>query len=90
MPRISKRIARIGSFDWKDSTAEGADNITWEDFDYLEHEDVGSGVLMNEYKLKDSYSLIMGGQGGEEIKNIYILLLLSEKKYTIKNGNKSI
>ncbi|MDO4605430.1 MAG: hypothetical protein Q4B23_05595 [Helcococcus sp.] len=40
---------------------KGKDNVDWKDFEYLKHEDVGSGLILEKYYLSDSNYLLLSG-----------------------------
>lgn len=44
----------------------GVDKVTWSDFDHLPHEEIGSGLYILYYSLKDGTGVILGGFGQED------------------------
>lgn len=62
---------------------KGVDNVTWEDFENIEHEkDVGSGAIVNVYNLDNNVKLILSGNGDD--KPFKIVLLENGKITTLK------
>lgn len=74
-------VACTGNNDSKDTKEyvlklveeKGIDNISWSDFNHLEHEDVGSGNIVIKYKLKNAELLLVGLSYDEHPKKIVIL-----------------
>ena len=59
------------------SLAEKGEALTWSDFEKYEHTDVGSGLIVWEFNIKDDSSkLLIGGDSLEE-KPVYIRLKMS-------------
>ncbi|WP_297377460.1 hypothetical protein [uncultured Helcococcus sp.] len=44
---------------------KGKDNVDWKDFEHLKHEDVGSGLILEQYYLSDSNYLLLIGTSYE-------------------------
>lgn len=44
---------------------KGKDNVDWKDFDHLKHEDVGSGLIGEQYYLSDGNFLLLSGTSYE-------------------------
>ena len=40
---------------------KGKDNVDWKDFDHLKHEDIGSGLIGEQYYLSDGNFLLLIG-----------------------------
>lgn len=59
------------------SLSNKGDALTWSDFEKYEHTDVGSGLIVWEFKIKDDSSKLFIGGGRLEEKPIYISLELS-------------
>lgn len=63
---------------------KGIENVDWEDFDKIEHEDVGSGRLIYEFKLKDGVKLYLNGNDLDE-KPLSIYLVENGETTYLKN-----
>jgi hypothetical protein len=59
------------------SLAQKGDALTWSDFEKYEHTDVGSGLIVWEFNIKDDSSKLLIGGGNLEEKPVYIRLQMS-------------
>ena len=56
------------------------DRLTWSDFRFFPHEEMGSGMCIWEYPLKDGGSMLISGTSSDEIPwSIWILLPSGEE-----------
>lgn len=56
------------------------DRLTWSDFRFFPHEEMGSGMCIWEYPLKDGGSMLISGTSSDEIPwSIWILLASGEE-----------
>jgi hypothetical protein len=65
--------------------AKRGDDLTWEDFQGYQGEDVGSGICIFKYDLGNGYVLYVGGLPDTESKPTFIKLCKADDK-TMRNG----
>lgn len=59
--------------------SQKGNNLSWEDFEKYEGEEVGSGLYILVYEINDEYYLMIGGPDKEEAP-MYVRLVRSENK----------